>query len=243
MENDLAARTYIETYVQNLTHELKSPISAILGATEILEDEPTPETRKHFLSNIRSETQRLRDLVQAILQISSLERKKNLEDSIPVALNEIITRLRDTLAVPLHAQNVQIDWPTSAAVLQGDPLLLLQAFHNLLLNAIEYSPNGGRIEFSLETLPPHARVPHTIRGAIRDQGPGIPTYALPRLGEKFYSLPKPMTGRKGTGLGLAFAHEVLRLHGGRLTLGNYPNNHTPAGAQAEFQLPLVRHLI
>jgi two-component system, OmpR family, sensor histidine kinase CreC len=238
IENDLAARSYIETYVQTLTHELKSPISAILGATEILEDNPPDDTRRHFLANIRSETLRLRDLVQALLQIAALERKKHLEDAVPVPLTELISRLRDSLAVPLHAKNIQLEWPSSSAVIQGDPLLLVQALHNLLLNAIEYSPEGGTLEFALETLPPHAHAPHTLRGTIRDHGPGVPVYALPHLGEKFYSLPKPATGRKGTGLGLSFAREALRLHGGTMSIVNYPSDNSPAGAQAEFELPL-----
>ena len=238
IENDLAAKQYVESYVQTLTHELKSPISAILGATEILESQPPEDTREHFLSNIRSETQRLRDLVSALLQIATLERQKRLDEPQPLPWGELLSRLRDTLAVPLHQKNIQLEWPESGPVLHGDPLLLVQALHNLLLNAIEYSPEGSTLQFTLQTRPPHARSPHTLEGLIRDQGPGIPAYALPRLGEKFYSLPKPQSGRKGTGLGLAFAHEALRLHGGTLRLENYPSDQAPEGAQALFSIPL-----
>ena len=235
IENDLAAKLYIENYVQTLTHELKSPISAILGATEILEDQPAPEVHQHFLANIRSETQRLRDLVHALLQIAALERRQRTDQRQALPLATLCARLRDSLAVPLHAKNIHLAWPDQnlETILHGDPLLLVQALHNLLLNAIEYSAPGDTLHFTLQLTT--ARAPR-LHGSIRDYGPGIPDYALPRLGEKFYSLPKPGTGRKGTGLGLAFAREALRLHGGTLQIVNA----TPGpGALATFQIPLV----
>ena len=231
VQNDLAAKEYIENYVQTLTHELKSPLSSILGATEILEDRPPPDTHAHFLANIRSETQRLRDLVHAILDVAALERRRRLETPVPIDWPTLFADLAASLEVPLLRAQVTVEWPATRTLptLRGDTLLLRQALHNLLLNAIEYSPRDTRIDFHMR--PTDDR----LVGTIRDFGPGIPPYALARLGEKFYSLPKPATGRKGTGLGLSLAREVLRLHHGTLQLGNAQPG---PGALARFEIPI-----
>jgi len=227
LEADLAAKRYVEEYVQVLTHELKSPISAILGATEILEGNPAPAAQVKFLGNIRSEIQRMRDLVSMILQVAALERQNQIEKRETLELQDLMGNLRSGLEGHLENKDVKIQWPTDLGTLQGDVFLLTQALHNLLLNAIEYSPSGSTISFSI------LQDSQMLQGTIRDHGPGIPDYALLRLFEKFYSLPKPGTGRKGTGLGLAFAREVFRLHGGSITLRNAEDG----GAEARWVIP------
>lgn len=231
IENDLAARQYIESYVQTLTHELKSPLSSIMGATEILENNPDAKTQAHFLENIRSESQRMRDLVHMILEIASMERKTQLQNGQFIEWSTIIESLKNNLAVPIHINSITIDWPSVKTIqpIYGDSLLLIQAIHNVLLNAIEYSPKGASILFGIEMLK------NTIVVSIRDYGPGIPEYGIKRVGEKFFSLPKPSTGRKGTGLGIAFAQEAIRLHRGSLHIHNHQN---PSGVQVTIQLPL-----
>lgn len=231
MENDLAARQYIENYVQTLTHELKSPLSAILGATEILENNPDSKTQAHFLENIRSESQRMRDLVHMILEIASMERKQQLENGQLIEWSTIIHSLKKNLSVPIHINNIVIDWPSVQTFkpIYGDSLLLIQAIHNVLLNAIEYSSKGASIQFEIKMRM------HSYYVYIRDYGPGIPDYGIKRVGEKFFSLPKPSTGRKGTGLGIAFAQEAIRLHKGSLQIQNHKN---PSGVQVTIQLPI-----
>ena len=112
--------------------------------------------------------------------------------------------------------------------MRGDAFLLQQAILNLLDNAIEFSPDGGEIALSL------TKQAQTAMIAIRDHGGGAPDYALPQLFERFYSLPRPATGRKSTGLGLAFVREVARLHGGEADFSNHPEG----GGQATITLPL-----
>ena len=101
-----------------------------------------------------------------------------------------------------------------------------QALGNLLDNALDFSPAGGQIRLS------GAMEQGGYCFRVRDQGPGIPDYALPRIFERFYSLPRPDKG-KSSGLGLSFAAEVARQHGGRLTLANQPEG----GVLAELWLP------
>ena len=110
--------------------------------------------------------------------------------------------------------------------MQGECENLALAFGNLLDNALDHAPACSAIEVCIE------REAKNLVISIRDRGAGIPDYALPRLCERFYSLPRP-DGSKGSGLGLAIAQEVARRHGGHFSLANYPEG----GALATLELP------
>ena len=113
----------------------------------------------------------------------------------------------------------------------GEPFLLRQALGNLLDNALDFTPPGGTLRFS-------AQVRHNeVQVSLFNQAEAIPDYALPRLSERFYSLPRPASGRKSTGLGLNFVEEVMKLHGGSLQIGN-----VPGGVQAVLHLHTVSTL-
>ena len=121
---------------------------------------------------------------------------------------------------------MEFDCRLAPAALNGDRLLLAQALSNLLDNALEFSPPGGVIELS--GAPEEGG--YLLR--VRDHGPGVPDYALERVFERFYSLPRPDSG-KSTGLGLSLVREVAQLHGGRAEL----LNHADGGAEARLWLP------
>ncbi len=106
--------------------------------------------------------------------------------------------------------------------------MIEQALLNLLQNAIDFSPEYGIIQI----VGDQKKENYEVR--ISDQGPGIPDYALSRIFDKFYSLPRPDSGKKSTGLGLSFVKEVALLHGGNVTLENI----TPKGGRSLFTLPL-----
>ncbi|MGL5587240.1 MAG: beta-lactam sensor histidine kinase BlrB, partial [Aeromonas veronii] len=116
----------------------------------------------------------------------------------------------------------------SAPKQKWDPLLVEQAIGNLLDNAIDFSPANGQVTLS------GSQQEEGYCFRVTDCGPGIPDYALPRIFERFYSLPRPDKG-KSSGLGLSFAHEVAHQHGGRLTLSTRPEG----GALAELWLPFT----
>ena len=100
---------------------------------------------------------------------------------------------------------------------------------NLLDNAIDFSPAGSSLSIHLDQTETLARL------CIRDRGPGIPDYALPRLFERFYSTPRPDSGERSSGLGLNLVQEVARLHRGSIELRNHPEG----GADACLTLPLA----
>jgi two-component system sensor histidine kinase CreC len=109
----------------------------------------------------------------------------------------------------------------------GDPFLLQRAIVNLLRNAVEFTSQGSSVEIDVEEEGGSARL------TVRDHGPGVPDFARDRIFDKFFSLPRPDSGRKGTGLGLAFVREVAALHGGGVRLVNHPGG----GALATLTLP------
>lgn len=113
--------------------------------------------------------------------------------------------------------------------MEGDPLLLRRAVGNLLANAVDFSPNSRRVTIELR----HNR-PRTVKITVRAQGPGNPEYADDKAFERFYSLARPHSQKKSTGLGLAFVKEIARLHGGYVTLRNSVDG---AGAITTLDLP------
>lgn len=132
------------------------------------------------------------------------------------ASKEPVARDRSIRLEPDLAQAPPANW---------DPLLVEQALGNLLDNALDFSPPGSILRLTGQPLP------GGYRYRVIDQGPGIPDYALPRVFERFYSLPRPERG-KSSGLGLCFAREVARQHGGDLHLTNLPQG----GLQAQLWL-------
>ena len=115
------------------------------------------------------------------------------------------------------------------ATLRGDAFLLQQALSNLLQNAIEFSPDSGSIELRVRH---HAERLHLI---IEDSGPGLPDFAKEKVFDKFFSLQRPDTGKKSTGLGLNFVKEIAHLHHGVITLENRGD---APGARAVLSLPV-----
>jgi two-component system, OmpR family, sensor histidine kinase CreC len=233
MRDALVGRNYVADYVQTLTHELKSPLSAIRGAAELLHEREMPaEDRSRFVANIERETARIQELVDRMMELAALESRRTLERTEPVALRALLEeRVASANAAGApRSITVTLDAPADAVV-EGDALLLQRAVGNLLDNALDFSPDGGRIEVVLASSGRHAEV------RVRDHGPGIPDYADERVFEKFYSLARPGTQRKSTGLGLPFVREVAALHGGRIALRNAAGG----GALATLTLPLIPH--
>jgi two-component system sensor histidine kinase CreC len=231
MRDALAGRNYVADYVQTLTHEVKSPLSAIRGAAELLQEPGMPqEERERFLANITRETQRIQEMVDRMMELTALETRRSLAHVENVALRpllqEMVAGAKDAAAT--RRIDIILQAPDEAEV-EGDPFLLRQAVSNLLDNAIDFSADGAQVTVSLQRGPRAARI------LVQDQGPGIPEYAQDKVFEKFYSLARPHSSKKSTGLGLSFVREIASLHQGRIELGNAPEG----GAVAVLSLPLA----
>ena len=223
MRKKLDGKQYVEQYVQTLTHEMKSPLAAIRGASEILEENPPEMDRVKFLDNIKTQSTRLSEMIDKMLALASVEYRQNEIDRKNIDLSDLCRHVFNSFEQGANKkQNYKkIQWLTEGlnidALIQGDAFLITQALQNLLDNAIDFSPENGHIKLSLESEPNH----YCIK--IQDHGPGIPDYAADRLFERFYSLPRPDTGQRSSGLGLSFVKEVALAHKGDITLVNLAN--------------------
>jgi two-component system sensor histidine kinase CreC len=229
MRDALAGRQYVTEYVQTLTHEIKSPLSAIRGAADLLQ-EPMPEQdRRRFVENIRRESARTQELVERLLELAALERQRGLDKVETVSLLPIAGAAVRAIEPRAQRRGVDVRLASEADVtLRGDALLLASALTNLLENALDFSPDGAVVEVRVEQSGKRAVL------TVRDHGAGIPGYARDRVFDRFYSLARPNGGKKGTGLGLAFVKEIAELHGGSASLDNHPDG----GAVATVRLPL-----
>ncbi|WP_411850384.1 two-component system sensor histidine kinase CreC [Stenotrophomonas sp. LGBM10] len=229
MRRKLEGKAYVEQYVQSLTHEMKSPLAAIRGAAELLQ-EPLPDAdREHFARSIQGQAQRLTETIDKLLALAEVEQHGWLQKQERIALAPLLQAAADAVAVRAQAAGVTIavDAPAEPD-LHGDRYLLRQALNNLLENAVAFAPAGSAIAL-------HARADDGgVALQVDDHGSGVPDYALERVFERFYSLARPATGQRSSGLGLSFVQEVARLHGGRASL----RNRDGGGAQAVLWLPL-----
>lgn len=231
MRDALAGRHYVADYVQTLTHELKSPLSAIRGAAELMQEPAMPEAdRQRFVANIGRETQRIQELVDRMMELAALEQQRRLPQAEPVALRPLLEELAASTEASGASRGLQVELAAGEdAWVEGEAFLLRRAIGNLLANAVEFSPAGGRIRIALTARR------RSVDVSVRDHGPGIPDYADERVFEKFYSLARPATGKRSTGLGLAFVKEIAELHHGRVTLRNAEDG----GALATLSLPRI----
>ncbi len=229
MRDALDGRKYVENYVQTLTHEVKSPVAAIRGAAALLHEAmPAPE-RDKFLANIETETMRIQEIVDRLLLLSAVEAKRALDERKPIDLGETLRNALASISAQAEAKQIALttDIPSEPAVVSADEFLLEKAILNLLQNAIAFAPAGGKV---------HASLQRNDRGfllRVKDNGPGIPDFAQARAFERFFSLPRPDTGKKSSGLGLTFVREVALLHRGSIEL----RNGDAGGAIAELILP------
>ena len=215
MRQALEDKQYVERYVQSLTHEMKSPLTAIHAAAELLGRDLPQDRREQFADTIVKETERLNVFASRLLQLATVEKRRDIEKHESFELASLAEDVIEAHAPEGESRGLQVvldkrDCPP----MQGDRFLIRQAIDNLYRNAMDFSPRGGEIRVDIFPEDNHTVID------ISDEGPGIPDYAGERVFERFFSLPRPDTGQKSTGLGLNFAREVAELHNGSLTLDN-----------------------
>lgn len=220
----LEGKQYVERYVQSLTHQLKSPISGISGAAELLEGDMDAGERRKFLANVRKESERLRRIVDRMLELASVESRRGLQNVEELDLVELCQQVVEPLEAQLKQEGIEVSIESVGVErIRGERFLVKQAILNLLQNALDFSPGGTAIS---------VRVAGRIL-AVEDEGPGIPDYALGRVTDRFYSLVRPKTGEKSSGVGLSFVKEIMALHGGALVVAN----REVGGVRAELRFP------
>ena len=209
MRRSLDGKQYIEGYIQSLTHELKAPLAGIQGAAELLREDLPPEKRILFLNNIHDQPARLHDLVERLLVLAKLENAETLTSVEMVDINALlkdVTRAYQDYATS-NAVSVKVDLPAQILRMKGDRFLLHQAVGNLVKNAIEHAHPQTEITVSTRAEDKSLHI------TVSNIGEPIPDYAIDKLFNRFYSLPN-RKGQKGSGIGLSFVREAVKLHGG-----------------------------
>jgi two-component system, OmpR family, sensor histidine kinase CreC len=230
----LEGREVIESHVRALTHELKSPVAAIRASGELLGGELPAADRERFSKQVIAQSERLQRLVERMLELSKLEQKavaggrlQQLSDhSLRDAITQAVAQAEPVFTIKFIALRADFMPANGSFHSKFDPELMQLAISNLLDNTLDFSPAGSTVTLSLLQEAKH----HLIR--VQDQGAGVPDYALPRLGERFFTTPRPGGQRSGSGLGLAIVRQIMALHGGELRLAN-----NAQGFCAELILP------
>ena len=211
----LQGKQYIEQYAQTLTHEIKSPVTGIKGALEILRDAPDEKDRAKFITNIEVETNRIEKLAESLLSLSSLEAKEmKREDTI--ILSELFAKILEKESVRINQKSLAIErhFPPSTQTFTGNRFWLESALSNIFSNALEFSPLRGKVTITIR------EEGKNIICTIDDNGPGIPEWALTKVYDKFFSLPRPDSNKKSSGLGLTIVQQVLAVHNAEIQLSN-----------------------
>ena len=193
-------------------------------------DEEMPESQRvRFLKNIRTESARLHGLVDRMLALAAIEKRKELANAEIFSVGALLGDVVDSLLPSLRRRNLAVHAVVPEGLqLYGEYFLLRQAVSNLFQNAADFSPDGSAIELRAE------KNGDTVAIRVLDCGRGIPEYAVGRVFDRFYSLPRPDSGEKGSGLGLNFVRQIAELHGGEIRLSNRKDGE---GVEAVLSLP------
>ena len=208
-------------FVANVSHELRTPLTAVRGYVEALADGgPDQPDARRFLDIIGRHTLRMERLVRDLLRLARLDARQEAIDRAPCAVEALFSGVEAELADAIDARRVTVERQIAAdaAIVTGDPTKLHDALRNLVENATNYSPEGGRIVLGAERRGGRTAL------TVSDDGPGIPEADLPRVFERFYRVDKARSrGERdpgGTGLGLAIVKHLVELHNGRVTAAN-----------------------
>ena len=210
--NEVRLEAMRKDFVANASHELRSPLTVISGYLDSLAEDATigPDWQQP-VQEMRRQSDRMRNIVQDLLELSRLEAQSGDAELVPVDVGGMLALIRkDVLARPQHptAVELRID---SHDLLLGSETELHSIFSNLVSNAVKYTPSEGRVDIRWWTDDKGGHV------EVRDTGIGIPAEHLPRLTERFYRVDAGRSRKLGgSGLGLAIVKHALQRHGGRL---------------------------
>lgn len=211
-------------FVANATHELRSPLSALIGFIETLQGPASDDApaRERFLGVMQTEARRMARLVDDLMSLSRVEINEHVPPRERIDLRQILASVVDTLVVRAEKRQMSLllDVPDDVPAVVGDMDQLTQVFHNLIDNAVKYARTGTVIRITASAVD---RLPSTqtpgVSIAVSDEGDGIESIHIPRLTERFYRADEGRSRRLGgTGLGLAIVKHIIKRHRGRLSI-------------------------
>ena len=209
-------------FTANVSHELKTPLTAISGTAEAIEHGLIqPTDIPHFADNIYQESQRLIRLVEDIIRLSRLEESDFSGQMQPVDLAGLVRATAERFVPIAQKSGIQIQVETVPCTLEGIPSILEEIIYNLCDNAVKYNRENGAVRVSLQ------RREGQILLAVQDTGIGIPADQQERIFERFYRVDKSHSKEVGgTGLGLSIVKHGVACHGGKIRLESEPGHGT-----------------
>ncbi|GAB3539473.1 sensor histidine kinase [Spirosoma fluminis] len=226
-------------FINNMTHEFKTPISTISLAVEMAQEQlrsdtaatsPEPARLTRYMGIIRDETRRLGSHVEKVLQMALLDRGEIKLKLSPVNVHDVIEKVLNNIGIQIEQREgeVDLDFEADNEVVEADEIHLTNILYNLLDNAIKYSPEHPHITIQTRSLP------EGISITVADQGLGMTKEQISRIFEKFYRVP---TGNrhdvKGFGLGLSYVKKMVDEHHGQIQVESQPGK----GSSFEIILP------
>lgn len=217
-------------FVANVSHELKTPIGAVSLLAEALESAAKePDEVKRFAKRLSIEAERLARITHEIIELSRLQASDVLQEAASVDVDAVIAQAVDRNRVAAEKHGIAlISGGDASAEVYGDFALLVTAVHNLIANAIQYSPDGSRVGIGV------SHSDGVVEIAVTDQGVGIPESERDRVFERFFRVDAARSRNTGgTGLGLAIVKHVVQNHGGDVRVWSHPGS----GSTFTIRLP------
>ena len=214
---DITERKEIERLkdemVSAVSHEMRTPLTAMLGFTDLLLEEQNvePQQQKEYLTIIRNETERLSGLIGNFLDLQRLKARGEVFTWQPVSVQAILEEAAGHFSLLSQRHYITVDCPSDLPQVRGSAKFLRQAIDNIVANAIKYSPDGGEVYLGAH------REQSSVVIMVRDEGIGIPPEAQEKIFETFFRVDN--TDRRatgGTGLGLALVREIIAIHRGSI---------------------------
>jgi len=237
--NDMTARVQAgqkaqRDFVANVSHELKTPLTSIQGFSQALLDgtAATPEQQKQSVQVISGEASRMYRMVLDLLDLARLDAGIADLQRLPVDVTALLNGTAERFTPQANAAHVTLHVESVALPpILGDGDRLAQVFNNLVDNALKFTPSGGRVSLRA------AKAGDWLEITVADTGAGIPAESLPHIFERFYQIDpsRPGGAHHGAGLGLAIAREIVRAHGGKMSVRSLIGQ----GSQFNVRFPLV----
>jgi len=212
-------------FIANASHELKTPLTALSGYLEMLEDEEDEAVRAEFLNDMRSQTERLQNLARTLLDLSRLDANAVTFRTEEVDLEELLHGLRRDFGYTGRPLNIRVE--ENVPLVETDPIQLHRTLAILVDNALKYSEEGSPVDLALSREDGRAVI------SVADRGCGIPEAEIPHIFDRFYRA-QGSSRADGTGLGLALAHEITDHLGGEIQVQSRPDE----GSTFSVSLPL-----
>jgi signal transduction histidine kinase len=226
------------SFLSNVSHELRTPLTAIGGIAENLLDGMTGELnakQARYITGIKDSGDRLARLINDLLDLSAIEANRIKITPSSFSLDDLVYKVAEMLKPVAEVKSVALEVPArnERIMARADCDRIIQVLTNLVINAVKFTPPGGRIALTLEPLIEG----NWLQVNVTDSGPGIPTTEMENIFDEFYQI-SPSDGQKteGVGLGLAICKRLVEMHGGAIWVDSVPGR----GSSFHFTLPAAQ---